>query len=61
MGRSSMATTRDYAKETMEELEIFNRSRRKKREAVKRHVAPTIRQQYRELMKSYEENKEWQR
>jgi hypothetical protein len=60
MGRSSMAT-RDYAKETMEELEIFNRSRRKKREAVKRHVAPTIKQQYRELMKSYEENREWQR
>ena len=56
-----MATTRDYAKETMEELEICHRSRRKKREAVKRHVAPTIRQQYRELMKSYEENKEWQR
>ena len=56
-----MVPTKDYAKETMEELEIFNRSRRKKREAVKRHVAPTIKQQYRELMKSYEENREWQR
>ena len=50
--------TRDYAKETMEELEEFNKRRRKKRVAVKRHVAPTIKQQYRELMKSYQENKE---
>ena len=62
-----MEPTRDYAKETMAELEVFKRRRkRKNRLAVKHRPAPpnqypSIQQQHYNLIRSYEENKEWQK
>ena len=50
---------RDYAKEVMAELEVFNRRIRKKR-LRHRPASPTIKNQYRDLIRSYEENKECQ-
>jgi len=56
--------TRDYAKEVMAVIEVFDRSRKRKNRLEKlcgRHrQQPTIKNQYRDLIRSYEENKECQ-
>jgi len=51
--------TRDYAKEVMAEIMVFNKRRRKKR-SMPRPASPTIKHQYRDLIRSYDENKECQ-
>ena len=62
-----MEPARDYAKETMAELEVFKRRRKRKNLLTVKHRPappnqyPSIQQQYYNLMKSYEENKEWKK
>lgn len=51
---------RDYAKEVMAEIEVFNKRRRKKRSRHRPAASPTIKNQYRDLIRSYDENKECQ-
>ena len=52
--------TRDYAKEVYAELEEFKRRRNKRRSAPP-PTSASIKKQYWDLMRSYEENREWQR
>ena len=53
-----MEPTRDYAKETMAAL--VEKSRKKRRSAPPPTFA-SIKKQYWDLVRSYEENREWQR
>jgi len=54
-----MEPTRDYAKETMAAL--VEKSRKKRRSAPPPPTSASIKKQYWDLVRSYEENREWQR